>query len=267
MGAKKVKGLSSLTLMLSLLSCGGSAMLKPTASSDAGSRDAPVNGAGGASSDGDDGASAGKDGIADGSFGGTAAADAGGIPDGGSDGSAAGRVGGAAGGGSSGNGGVGVGGSADGGEGGNQPNRICTLACCFDAFTATVRAGLVPFPAGVHVVDVTADTVTQSCMFTFPAERLTPGALIQQRCAPSLTISVEALCPAPNIVSCAPSLIKNVETIMVDGTPAQVHVRQTVSGNLILDQSATPAYVPFQPNGPGCDPICQEATAAWTLRN
>jgi hypothetical protein len=55
------------------------------------------------------------------------------------------------------------------------------------------------------------------------------------------------------------------ETISVSGTPMQVRVRQPVCGAVVLDMAVTPVYETDQPNGPGCDPICHEAGADWTL--
>jgi hypothetical protein len=48
-------------------------------------------------------------------------------------------------------------------------------------------------------------------------------------------------------------------------TPAQVQVRLTVNGAVVLDRTEAPAYRIKQPNGPDCEPTCRQASAQWTL--
>jgi hypothetical protein len=49
----------------------------------------------------------------------------------------------------------------------------------------------------------------------------------------------------------------------VTGKPAQVLVRLSVDGAVVLDRTETPGYLSNEPNGPGCDPTCQQASAQW----
>jgi hypothetical protein len=56
-----------------------------------------------------------------------------------------------------------------------------------------------------------------------------------------------------------------VEKLLVVGAPRLIEVQQTVAGTVIFDQTIAPTYQTNQPNGPGCEPICHQATAAWTI--
>jgi hypothetical protein len=49
----------------------------------------------------------------------------------------------------------------------------------------------------------------------------------------------------------------------VAGTAAQMHMRQTADGVVVFDQTFSPAYQVFQPNGPDCGPTCHEAQTTW----
>jgi hypothetical protein len=47
--------------------------------------------------------------------------------------------------------------------------------------------------------------------------------------------------------------------------PKVVRVSLRSSTVTVARQDFQPAYVSNQPNGPGCDPICKQATATWTI--
>jgi drug/metabolite transporter (DMT)-like permease len=58
---------------------------------------------------------------------------------------------------------------------------------------------------------------------------------------------------------------KFVERVTLSGTPGQVHVWQYVDDAPILDVAVAPQYQDSQPNGPGCPPVCRQASLAWTM--
>jgi hypothetical protein len=143
---------------------------------------------------------------------------------------------------------------AAGPDGASQADtKLCTLIGCGDAFRATVASGAAGFPAGMHQIEVTADGATLSCTFTFPLPKLPTGGDVSPQCSPGLMVSL------------VPVTGGTKETISVSGTPVQVRVRQLVNGGVVLDKSVTPVYATDQPNGAGCDPICREGGADWTL--
>jgi hypothetical protein len=66
-------------------------------------------------------------------------------------------------------------------------------------------------------------------------------------------------------LKCTPIAGRFLEGITISGRPAQVRVRITVDDVVVLDRTLEPAYAATQPNGPGCEPICHQASAAWTF--
>jgi len=145
----------------------------------------------------------------------------------------------------------------------------CTLIGCADQFSATVTVDATRVPAGRHTVTVTIDGAAGSCTFQLP-----PSAeLTNDPCsAPgfSMTIGPAETCtttqsPTVSSQQCQPIDGVFVEKLLVLGAPRSIEVQQTVAGAVIFDQTMTPAYQTNQPNGPGCGPICRQASAAWTI--
>jgi hypothetical protein len=150
--------------------------------------------------------------------------------------------------------------------------KRCTLIGCNDQFSATVSAASTAVPAGMHTIDVTVDGTLLSCTFTFPGALPASGGGIVASCQGDLSVDVGSPFTCTTTMTdaaigqhCEPVPGQIRETIRIAGTPASVHVRQSVDGTVILDQSATPTYQRNQPNGIGCDPICRQAGAEWTI--
>jgi hypothetical protein len=55
------------------------------------------------------------------------------------------------------------------------------------------------------------------------------------------------------------------QTIVVAGAPADVSISLLNGTIVVAQQDFHPHYVSNQPNGPGCDPICRQATETWTV--
>jgi hypothetical protein len=127
----------------------------------------------------------------------------------------------------------------------------CTLIGCVDQFSATVTVDATTVPAGKHTLTVTIDGAATSCSFNLP-ELANP---VNDPCAAGFSLSVPG----------QPTDGKFTETIRVFGTPSSIKVQQTLDGTVVLDQTISPTYQTNQPNGPGCGPICHQATAAWTI--
>jgi hypothetical protein len=127
----------------------------------------------------------------------------------------------------------------------------CTLIGCVDQFTATVTVDATTVPAGKHTLTVTIDGAVSSCSFNLP-ELASP---VNDPCSVGFSLNVPG----------QPTDGKFTETIGVLGTPSSIEVHQTLDGTVVLDQTISPTYQTNQPNGPGCGPICRQATAAWTI--
>ena len=145
----------------------------------------------------------------------------------------------------------------------------CTLIGCADQFSATVTVDSTMVPAGRHTVTVTIDGVAGACTFQIPP---TAGLTNDPCTAPgfSMTVDPAQMCTttqSPTVASqqCQPIDGLFVERIAVLGAPSSIEVQQSVAGTVIFDQTVAPTYQTNQPNGPGCGPLCSQATAAWTI--
>jgi hypothetical protein len=147
---------------------------------------------------------------------------------------------------------------------------VCSDVGCEDQFSASVTMDATQIPAGTHTIDVMADGAAMSCTFSFPPDPSTGG--IAAQCPSGLTVLVQPATVCTTTQSrtaasqqCQPIDGKFTESIWVSGTPKMVQVQQLVGGTAILDQTVSPTYQTNEPNGPGCGPICQQASAAWTI--
>lgn len=136
---------------------------------------------------------------------------------------------------------------------GSETTKTCTLIGCQDEFVALVRSADGFLPSGMHRVELLVDGVTLMCTFKVPLEAAPGGGLVQPTCPAGLSVTVMFT-------------VEDVEIITVPGTPGQVHAWQYVDDRAILDVAAAPTYQENAPNGPGCGPICRQASVSWTLQ-
>jgi len=144
--------------------------------------------------------------------------------------------------------------------------KVCTEIGCVNQLSVTVTRADGSFPSGVHQVDVTADGVTRSCTFTFA------GSVVSTACPSGLFLSVnqattctEMRTPTAVSLRCDPIPRQFVEVLSMSGMPRDVRVVQSMDGVALLDQSIAPTYKQSRPNGPGCEPLCEQASATLTL--
>ncbi len=163
---------------------------------------------------------------------------------------------------------LGCDGNAIGLPGGGE--TVCTDVGCEDQFSASVTMDAALVPAGTHTVNVVADGAAMSCTFQFPPADSTGGGAAQ--CSSGLTVFVEPSLVCTTMQSamgaweaCQPIDGRFGESIWVSGTPSVVQVQQLVGGTVILDQTVSPTYQTYEPNGPRCGPICHQGGAEWTL--
>lgn len=146
--------------------------------------------------------------------------------------------------------------------------RACGLVGCLDQFTATMQDANGALPAGAQTLTVTADGMTASCSFTLPlamgsGQVTCPGGL--QVLVRQAETCVSSSNSQTTTLTCTPVAGMFSEIVTITGKPTTIHLTQTVNGATALDQTLTPAYTTSQPNGPGCDPVCEQASAVLTL--
>jgi hypothetical protein len=145
--------------------------------------------------------------------------------------------------------------------------EVCTLIGCVDSFTASAQRADGSIPEGAHRIEVLADGTTLRCAFTFPL-----AGTAQPACDAGLQVTVlqaqfciQTQSGSSSSSTCDPLPGKFTETLTLQGTPGQVHVWQYVDDAAILDAAVAPQYQDSRPNGPACEPVCRQASVAWTM--
>jgi hypothetical protein len=152
--------------------------------------------------------------------------------------------------------------------------KTCTEIGCGDQLHVGVANEDGSYTPGTHLLEVTADGVLLSCTFPLPPGTAAGGAIASPLCSPGLQLFAHPLAHCTTSATattvsqtCTPIEGTIQEQITVNGTPATVRLRQTVDGTVIFDRTITPTYKSSQPNGPGCEPICRQASAEWTFES
>jgi hypothetical protein len=147
-------------------------------------------------------------------------------------------------------------------------SSACSTMTCFDEFSATIKVDQNALPSGDHTLTVEKDGTPISCTFVFPPPAGSAGT--QCPAGLSVVLSIYQTCTFTENVTGGIQTCTDVpgtfnERISVAGTPASVHVQQVVGATVVLDQVVSPTYAKYEPNGAGCGPVCQEASATWTI--
>jgi hypothetical protein len=58
---------------------------------------------------------------------------------------------------------------------------------------------------------------------------------------------------------------KAQQVVEIRGTPPTVEIELRDGPRLVARKRFTPQYQQRQPNGPGCPPVCRQATESWRL--
>ena len=128
-------------------------------------------------------------------------------------------------------------------------NDACTLIGCSDALVVELHAdGERPRP-GNYEVELVADGETTTCSFQFLLVCEGGGHCVE----PSTSTCPEATFDTARV--------DPVFSIPVSGTPMSVDYVVRVADEEVASGTVTPEYETVRPNGPDCEPVCQQATA------
>lgn len=141
------------------------------------------------------------------------------------------------------------GGPASGGAG-------CTEIGCQNGFQVELQPGS-RWPAGRYRFDIEADGVAQQCEVTLPLQACDAG--------PSVRCSGAALASIGESGCALPPVEHGLSNLSFPSSPRQIRVRITRDGAALASGDFTPAYRRVQPNGPRCEPICDQASAALAI--
>jgi hypothetical protein len=137
-------------------------------------------------------------------------------------------------------------------------SKTCATRGCSAGFTAKVTSADGSFPSGMYRIELLVDGTSLTCTFAYPA-----AMLMQPLCSGFFVAFLpETICTDTR---CDAIPGRFFETMTVTGTPGQVHAWQYVDDVPILDAAVAPSYQDERPNGPECEPVCRQASVAWTL--
>ena len=152
--------------------------------------------------------------------------------------------------------------------GGCMVSGVCTEVGCSDQFHVAMTGADGSIPPGIHVLTVTVDDSPVTCVFQvpLPAGQSLPNCpgLWAVNVSPATTCTETSTSTAKSL-TCTPIPGQFFEEFTIMGKPAQVSVTLTVDDTVILSRTETPTYQKTQPNGPQCEPTCQQASVNWTF--
>lgn len=129
--------------------------------------------------------------------------------------------------------------------------QACTEIGCLDGLTLDVASDH-RWPAGKYSFNFRLDGRAVNCT----------GALPLKPCGePGI------VCDGPGVMitesGCAlPAAAHGFGPVMLPGGPQKLQVAVSHNGRLLTEKSLTPQYRESRPNGPQCEPLCRQASAA-----
>lgn len=134
------------------------------------------------------------------------------------------------------------------GTGSTEP-QACTEIGCGPSFHVEFKRA--SWPAGKVDIVVVADGTTTNCSVTLPFASCDSGMICDQANPPFLLELSGCALPA------AQHAITGVMWSQVG--PKQATITVTQDGTMLGTQMFQPTYTMSQPNGPGCEPVCNQA--------
>lgn len=146
-------------------------------------------------------------------------------------------------------------GCSSNGTGSSGP-QACTEIGCGPAFHVEFKRA--SWPAGKVDIVVAADGTTTNCSVTLPFASCESGLQCDQA-NPGFLVELSG---------CAlPAAQHAITGVMWTQTgPKQVTITVSQDGTMLGTQSFQPTYTTSQPNGPGCDPVCNQAQSPASMQ-
>jgi len=112
-------------------------------------------------------------------------------------------------------------------------------------------------PAGAYTFEFEIDGAPTTCTGSLPLAPCEQG--------PSVTCTTDAVMVGESGCAMPPAEQGFGELIFSNAHPAQVKVTVTRDGEVVGGGEFAPEYQRLQPNGPGCEPTCEQAQATLEL--
>jgi len=128
------------------------------------------------------------------------------------------------------------------------PAHACTEMGCINGYTVSLEP-TAHWPAGKYQFDFEVDGKKGSCSGSLPLPACGQNALSCTGAAPAIAESGCALPPAEH----------GFADLRFDGSAQKVNIKVMRNGKQLAKRDFQPAYKKVQPNGPDCEPICDNA--------
>jgi hypothetical protein len=153
------------------------------------------------------------------------------------------------------------------GDSSDEEPLACTLIDCSDGVHLVVRAVRDAWRAGDYTVEISAGDDSLRCTATLPNASQSAFDNTTFKCDRASSFGFlrrtegcdDERDGGTDGVTCGALELE------VPGTPSSVQVRIDRDGETILDKSWQPNYRELQPNGRGCEPLCERSSAELTL--
>jgi hypothetical protein len=163
-----------------------------------------------------------------------------------------------------------------------QPHQ-CTLVGCEDQATLDLQSPTGAWPPGSYQFALVIDGNAANCAIQVPAapsgttrvdgsctSKITLTFLAEQQCGTpandgAATGTTSSGSNSTQSETCSPVPGHFHQTLTLPGTPRDVALTLTRDDHSLVQQNVTLTYATSQPNGPGCDPTCHQASSALTI--
>lgn len=145
-------------------------------------------------------------------------------------------------------------------------SQSCTEIGCGDGISIELRPAEGTLDDGSYALDIVAGEQTHACSFVVPDDLPVRGNLHEVQCMPRLNVYLqpESICSEQRSgdaisESCRPVPGRFMLQAQIEGTPRTLDLRLSRDGTALLEQQLTPSYETTRPNGPDCEPACEQA--------
>lgn len=137
----------------------------------------------------------------------------------------------------------------------NPPQKICTMIGCESGLVVDLpgaKAGTNPFTKGTYTIEVASAGSVTKCEVKLPLAACDKGPSV--KCTGDVKVQVtESGCALP-------ADAHSLGPLRFPDAPAELEILVKKDKKLIGEGKLKPTYKTAQPNGPDCDPICNQAS-------
>jgi hypothetical protein len=128
--------------------------------------------------------------------------------------------------------------------------QVCTEIGCRNGLTLTVDPDY-KWKWGRYEISLLFEGRSVNCQGYLPLKKCDKGPSF--KCSSDMVVIGESGCAMPESTHGIPE-------IYIDDTPGRMMVRIVRDGQAVITRTLTPEYKESQPNGPGCEPVCNSAS-------